>query len=73
MEAKGNIVDHGYEIERGGAKVAEVSKRWFSRSKRGAQLAAAISGTRAGGASGDAAGTCSRAGVIGWLVVFRLA
>ena len=29
MEAKGNIVDHGYEIERGGAKVAEVSKRWF--------------------------------------------
>ena len=29
MEAKGNIVDHEYEIERGGDKVAEVSKRWF--------------------------------------------
>ena len=29
MEAKGNIVDHEYEIERGGNKVAEVSKRWF--------------------------------------------
>jgi uncharacterized protein YxjI len=29
MEAKGNIVDHEYKIERGGAKVAEVSKRWF--------------------------------------------
>ena len=29
MEAKGNIVDHEYKIERGGQKVAEVSKRWF--------------------------------------------
>ena len=29
MEAKGNIVDHEYKIERGGKKVAEVSKRWF--------------------------------------------
>ena len=29
MEAKGNVVDHEYEIERGGDKVAEVSKRWF--------------------------------------------
>jgi uncharacterized protein YxjI len=29
MEAKGNIVDHEYEIERGGERVAEVSKRWF--------------------------------------------
>ena len=29
MEAKGNIVDHEYKIERGGGKVAEVSKRWF--------------------------------------------
>ena len=29
MEAKGNIVDHEYEIERGGDKVAEVSRRWF--------------------------------------------
>ena len=29
MEAKGNIVDHEYKIERGGDDVAEVSKRWF--------------------------------------------
>jgi uncharacterized protein YxjI len=29
MKAKGNIVDHEYEIERDGDKVAEVSKRWF--------------------------------------------
>jgi uncharacterized protein YxjI len=29
MEAKGNIVDHEYKIERGGDKVGEVSKRWF--------------------------------------------
>jgi uncharacterized protein YxjI len=29
MEAKGNIVDHEYKIERGGDTVAEVSKRWF--------------------------------------------
>jgi uncharacterized protein YxjI len=29
LEAKGNIVDHEYEVERGGDRVAEVSKRWF--------------------------------------------
>ncbi len=29
MEAKGNIVDHEYKIERGGEKIAEASKRWF--------------------------------------------
>ena len=29
MEAKGNIVDHEYKVERDGHKVAEVSKRWF--------------------------------------------
>ena len=29
MDAKGNIVDHEYKIERGGDKIAEVSKRWF--------------------------------------------
>jgi uncharacterized protein YxjI len=29
MEAKGNIVDHEYKIERDGHDVAEVSKRWF--------------------------------------------
>ncbi|HSL64884.1 MAG TPA: LURP-one-related family protein [Gaiellaceae bacterium] len=29
MEAKGNVVDHEYKVERAGEKVAEVSKRWF--------------------------------------------
>jgi uncharacterized protein YxjI len=29
MEAKGNIVDHEYNIERGGDEIAEVSRRWF--------------------------------------------
>ncbi len=29
MSAKGNIVDHEYEIERNGQKIAEISKRWF--------------------------------------------
>jgi uncharacterized protein YxjI len=29
MEAKGNVVDHEYKIERDGHQVAEVSKRWF--------------------------------------------
>jgi uncharacterized protein YxjI len=29
MDAKGNIVDHEYKIERGGDRLAEVSKRWF--------------------------------------------
>ena len=29
LEAKGNIVDHEYAIERDGDKVAEVSRRWF--------------------------------------------
>ncbi len=29
MEAKGNVVDHEYKIERSGGRVAEVSKRWF--------------------------------------------
>jgi uncharacterized protein YxjI len=29
LEAKGNIVDHEYKVERDGNKVAEVSKRWF--------------------------------------------
>jgi uncharacterized protein YxjI len=28
LSAKGNIVDHEYEIERDGDKVAEISKRW---------------------------------------------
>src|SRR5947209_8629323 len=29
LSAKGNIVDHEYQIERDGHKVAAVSKRWF--------------------------------------------
>jgi uncharacterized protein YxjI len=29
MEVHGNIVDHEYSFERGGQKVAEVSKKWF--------------------------------------------
>jgi uncharacterized protein YxjI len=29
IEIKGNIVDHEFTFERGGRKVAEVSKRWF--------------------------------------------
>jgi uncharacterized protein YxjI len=29
LEAKGNIVDHEYELKRNGDKVAHVSKRWF--------------------------------------------
>ena len=29
MEAKGNIVDHEYKIERDGEVAKEVSKRWF--------------------------------------------
>jgi uncharacterized protein YxjI len=29
LHAKGNIVDHEYEIERDGDTVAEISKRWF--------------------------------------------
>lgn len=29
LSAKGNVVDHEFEIERDGNKVAEISKRWF--------------------------------------------
>ena len=29
LSAKGNFVDHEFEIERDGATVAEISKRWF--------------------------------------------
>jgi uncharacterized protein YxjI len=29
LKVHGNIVDHEYEIERDGHKIAEVSKRWF--------------------------------------------
>jgi uncharacterized protein YxjI len=41
LEAKGNIVDHEYKIERDGAQVAEVSKRWFRvRETYGIEIAA---------------------------------
>jgi uncharacterized protein YxjI len=40
LTAKGNIVEHEYEIERDGQKVAEVSKRWFRvRDSYGIQIA----------------------------------
>lgn len=29
LKVKGNIVDHEYEVERDGDKIAEVSKKWF--------------------------------------------
>jgi uncharacterized protein YxjI len=29
LRAKGNFVDHEYEVERNGKIVAHVSKRWF--------------------------------------------
>jgi len=42
MEASGNVVDHEYKIERGGDKLAEVSKRWFRmRDTYGIEIAAA--------------------------------
>jgi uncharacterized protein YxjI len=41
LNAKGNIVDHEYKIERDGDKVAEVSKRWFRiRDTYGIEVAA---------------------------------
>src|SRR6476469_9075818 len=40
LKAHGNIVDHEYEIERNGEKIAEVSKKWFRvRDTYGVQLA----------------------------------
>jgi uncharacterized protein YxjI len=40
MEAKGNIVDHEYKIERKGDQVAEVSRRWFRvRDSYGVEIA----------------------------------
>ena len=40
MEAKGNIVDHEYKIERNGNQVAEVSRKWFRvRDSYGVELA----------------------------------
>ena len=40
MEAKGNIVDHEYKIERSGDQVAEVSRKWFRvRDSYGVEIA----------------------------------
>jgi uncharacterized protein YxjI len=40
LSAKGNIVNHEYEIERDGEQVAEVSRRWFRvRDTYGVQIA----------------------------------
>jgi len=40
LKAHGNIVDHEYDIERDGEKIAEVSKKWFRvRDTYGVQLA----------------------------------
>ena len=40
LKAHGNIVDHEYEIERDGDKVAEISKKWFRvRESYGVHLA----------------------------------
>ena len=41
LKAHGNIVDHEYEIERDGQKIAEISKRWFRvRDTYGIEIAA---------------------------------
>ena len=41
LNAKGNIVEHEYKIERDGDKVAEISKRWFRiRDTYGIEVAA---------------------------------
>ena len=40
MEAKGNIVDHEYKIERDGKQIAEASRRWFRvRDSYGVEIA----------------------------------
>jgi len=40
LRVQGNIVDHEYEIEADGTKVAEISKRWFSvRDTYGVEIA----------------------------------
>jgi uncharacterized protein YxjI len=38
----GNVVDHEYQVERGGHRVAEASKRWFRvRDSYGIEIALA--------------------------------
>ena len=41
LQSKGNVVDHEYEVERDGRKIAEISKRWFRiRDSYGIEVAA---------------------------------
>jgi uncharacterized protein YxjI len=43
LQVHGNIVDHEYEIERDGDKVAEISKRWFRvRETYGVEIEAGV-------------------------------
>jgi len=43
MKAHGNIVDHEYEIEQDGDKVAEISKKWFRvRETYGVEISADV-------------------------------
>lgn len=43
LKAKGDIIDHEYEIERDGDKVAEVSKKWFRlRDTYGVEIEAGV-------------------------------
>ena len=43
MKAHGNIVDHEYEIEQDGHKVAEISKKWFRlRDTYGVEISADV-------------------------------
>ena len=40
LSAKGNVVDHEFEIERDGEKIAQISKRWFrARETYGIEIA----------------------------------
>jgi uncharacterized protein YxjI len=41
LHSKGNMVDHEYEVERDGRKIAQISKRWFRiRDSYGIEVAA---------------------------------
>jgi uncharacterized protein YxjI len=41
LRVQGNVVDHEYEIEAAGTKIAEISKRWFRvRDTHGIEIAA---------------------------------
>ena len=56
LEVQGNVVDHEYEIEADGTKIAEISKRWFRvRETYGIEIAPG-----AGRDLGPGRGGCSR-------------